>query len=68
VEADVRPSIGRIVVFHSLNGDQPAIITAAHGEACDLTTFPRGKQPQPVAGVRQGEGRDCWSWPTREEA
>lgn len=64
----MKPSVGRIVHFNSLDGPMAAIITRVHSKThVNLAVFyddPDGESrttfPKSVA---YGEGRNEWAWP-----
>lgn len=63
------PTVGRIVLFRTYNGQRPAIITAVHdGEdrAVDLMVFgeeSRSFKDSPFEASAETAG--TWSWPPR---
>ena len=74
----MKPSIGRIVIFHcdenqkkSINNfqnDAPAIITAVWGEECvNLKILLDGTENLWFTSVTLGTGERQWSWPERVE-
>lgn len=64
-----KPSVGRIVHFHSCYERQPiaALITSVVDDmAVTLTLFRPGSAPEPVMGrVEYGLALNCWSFPER---
>lgn len=68
----MKPSIGRIVHFHSVHEitRQPilhaAIITDVVNDECvNLTVFSNNGLPYPLLGVQMGGDYGKWSWPER---
>lgn len=68
------PTLGRIVHYRFRAGDTPraAIVTSVNPDApaiVDLTVFPPGNNPYPVARVPHGDDpgapRGYWTWPPR---
>lgn len=71
-----KPSIGRIVLFRSLesNGssEHPAVVTRVWSDTCvNLTVFPDFGEPVLKTSVNQNETLDspnqnlAWRWPPR---
>lgn len=65
------PTMGRIVIFHDLHDDRPAIVLAVnvdsdatgdHGPTCDLGVFSDLGYGL-VRDIPEGDTRGCWSWP-----
>lgn len=65
----MKPTIGRIVHFHSRSFTHAAIVTAVYDDGvCDLTVFVPGvRKIVPLTGVTYSEEptNGCWSWPPR---
>lgn len=66
----VQPTIGRIVLFHAVHDDYPAIVTGLVDKprlVVDLTVFPNRSLPFNVNEVAFGSPVGHWGWPERGE-
>ena len=74
----MKPSLGRIVLFRSLDSnsakEHPALVTRVWSDTCvNLTVFPDNLEPVCKTSVTQNESLEgpnqdyAWRWPPRVE-
>ncbi len=61
----MNPTVGRIVHYHSVSGDRPAIVTQVNDSGTIILTVFYTHETCAGLICHEGEDLGCWSWPPR---